>query len=192
VLAQGASDYLAPTVRAIYNVGFNNLGKNGMAISPDGTQLALVNPNSADMMAIFDIHPEILPYDEWVQGYGLSGADAEPDADPDGDGLDNLSEYALGGNPADPLDVGMTPVQSFYSDVAGDWMDYVYPKRSDPNSGISYTMEVNDDLIYGTWTNANYQWMGTGIIDSEFNAVTNRIPTDAEDDQFIRLRIEEL
>jgi len=34
--------------------------------------------------------------------------------------------------------------------------------------------------------------MGTGIIDAEFNAVTNRIPTDVKDKQFIRLLIEEL
>ncbi len=144
------------------------------------------------MMAVFDIHPEILPYDEWVQGYGLTGADAEPDANPDGDKVDNLSEYALGGNPTNALDQGISPAYELYTDGGGDWMDYVYPKRSDPNSGISYTMEVNDDLIYGIWTNANYQPMGTGIIDSEFNAVTNRIPTDVEDEQFIRLRIEEL
>ncbi|RKX38330.1 MAG: hypothetical protein DRP64_15860, partial [Verrucomicrobia bacterium] len=189
---QGGGNYLASIARVIYNVGFNNIGNYCIAISPDGKQLALVNPNDDDMMAIFDIHPEILPYDEWVAGYGLTGIDAEMGSNPDGDKLDNLSEYALGGDPTDPFDVGMTPVQSFYSDVGGDWMDYVYPKRSSPNSGISYTMEVNDDLIYGTWTNANYQLMGTGIIDAEFNAVTNRIPTDVEDKQFIRLVIEEL
>jgi hypothetical protein len=144
------------------------------------------------MMAIFDIHPEVLPYDEWVQGYGLSGADAEPMANPDGDKLDNLSEYALGGNPTDPLDVGMTPIQSFYSDGGGDWMGYVYPKRTDPNSGISYYIEVNTDLIYGDWTNANYEVTGIGFIDLEFNAVTNRIPTDVEIEQFIRLVVEEV
>ena len=191
VLAQGVSDYLAPTDRVIYNVGFNNIGKNGMAISPDGLQLALVNPNSADMMAIFDIHAEVNQYDAWAEGYGLSGTNALMTADPDGDDLDNLSEYALGGDPSDPLDVGMTPVESLYSDGGGDWMNYVYPKRSHLNSGISYTMEVNDNLIYGTWTNANYESMGTGFIDADFNSVTNRIPTDVEDEQFIRLRIEE-
>ncbi len=190
-VAQGGGNYLATATRVIYNVGLNNVGNYCMAISPDGKQLALVNPNSADMMMIFDIHAEVLPYDTWVGGYGLSGADAAMDFDYDGDGLDNLSEYALGGSPVDPLDRGMTPVQSFYSDGGGDWMDYVYPKRSDPNSGISYTMEVNTDLIYGQWTNANYQLVGTGIIDAEFNSVTNRIPTDVEDKQFIRLRIEE-
>jgi len=78
-----------------------------------------------------------------------------------------------------------------YSDGGGDWMDYVYPKRSDPNSGISYTIEVNDNLIYGTWTNANYQSVGTGVIDADFISITNRIPTDVKDEQFIRLRIEE-
>lgn len=36
-------------------------------------------------------------YAHWIASYGLTGADAAPDADPDHDGIPNLMEYALEG-----------------------------------------------------------------------------------------------
>ncbi|RLA39242.1 MAG: hypothetical protein DRR06_19455 [Gammaproteobacteria bacterium] len=77
-------------------------------------------------------------------------------------------------------------------DGGANWFEYVYPKRSDANSGISYHLELTDDLIYTPWVNSGYSIEGTGTIDSEFDAVTNRISTEIEDEQFIRLVIEEL
>ncbi len=38
-------------------------------------------------------------YVVWAQGFAWGGASSAPVADPDGDGLDNLGEYAFGGNP---------------------------------------------------------------------------------------------
>lgn len=183
VLAQGTSDYLASTARVIYNVGMQNIAKNGMAISPDGTQLAVGNPSGTDGIIIFDIVPSVSAYIGWKQDYGVT----DSLADPDGDGLNNLTEYGLGGDPTNALDQGISPTVS----VDGDWMDYVYPKLSDFNSGISYSIEITDDLIYGVWTNVGYTVTGTGYVDPEFNAVTNRISTAVEDQQFIRLIIEE-
>jgi len=126
-------------------------------------------------------------YNQWATGYGLSGADAEKAADPDADGFDNLHEYALGGNPTDPADQGIVPTYGF----SGGVMTYVYPKRAAANSGLSYHIETNPDLVYGGWANSGYTETGTGSIDTEFNAVTNEIPTDVESEQFVRLIIEE-
>jgi len=57
---------------------------------------------------------------------------------------------------------------------------------------VAYHVEINDDLVYGHWTNANYEVVGSGAIDSGFDSVTNRISTTVEDEQFIRLIVEEV
>ncbi len=131
------------------------------------------------------------PLDLWVEGYGLTGADAEALADPDGDGFNNLYEFGLGGNPTDPLDQGIAPTYAVAEDGGETWMTYVYPKRSDPYSGLTYYLELNNDLVFGQWTNSGYTVEGTGTINGDFDAVTNRVPTAVEGEQFIRLIIEE-
>jgi len=56
-------------------------------------------------------------------------------------------------------------------------MTYVYPKRSDPDSSLlSYYLETSTNLVSGDWTNEGYAVVGTGTIDSEFDAITNQIP----------------
>ena len=130
-------------------------------------------------------------FEQWAGDYGLTGDDAATTNDYDADGLNNLYEYALGGDPTNAADQGISPVHGLVADVAGDWMRYVYPKLSDPNSGVTYHIEVNDDLLYGNWTNANYTVTGTGTIDAEFDSVTNKIPTTGKPAQFIRLIVEE-
>jgi len=130
------------------------------------------------------------PLDLWAESFGLTGAAAAPAADPDGDGLDNLYEFGLGGDPADPLDRAIAPSFSVVEEGGTTGMDYVYPKRSDPNSGLTYHLELNDDLIYGNWTNSGYVVTGTGSINSDFGAVTNRVSTSGEESRFIRLSVE--
>ena len=43
--------------------------------------------------------PPADPYNEWAAGYGLFGPDASPDADYDGDGFTNWSEYIADTDP---------------------------------------------------------------------------------------------
>ena len=93
----------------------------------------------------------------------------------------------VGENPPPPADRGISP--TYEQDTTG--LTYVYPKLSDSNSGLDDYLELTDDLIYGTWTNQGYTVTGTGPIDSEFDAVTNQIPADTKDEQFVRLIIEE-
>jgi hypothetical protein len=46
------------------------------------------------------VNPALTPIESWGSGFGLSGADAGPNADPDGDGFSNAQEYAFGLNPS--------------------------------------------------------------------------------------------
>lgn len=49
------------------------------------------------------------PYEDWAVAAGLEGEDVLPLSDPDGDGVPNLLEYALGGNPLE-ANAGILPV----------------------------------------------------------------------------------
>ena len=131
------------------------------------------------------------PVEIWAIGYGLSGDDAAATADPDNDGINNLYEYGLGGDPTNSADIGIVPVYGTLEDSGTNWFEYIYPRQSDVNSGLTYYLELTDDLIYTPWANSGYEQVGTGTIDSEFDAVTNRISTAITDERFIRLMIEE-
>ena len=185
----GGDDYLAEVSLVVWNTG-HNLGKNGMAISPDGKQLATVCPDGQDRIQIYDI-VSTTPFSTWMKDHGLSGSDAVSTNDYDGDGLDNLYEFGLGGDPTNFANLGFSPIYGVGEDAGTNWMTYIYPRRSDPESGISYHLELNTNLVTGVWINGGYDIMGIGTIDSDFDTATNRIPVDEEDELFLRLIIEE-
>ena len=125
--------------------------------------------------------PTATPFEAWSLLYGVSGSTN----DPDGDGLDNLREFGLGGDPTNGLHTG----HAIAYGKAGGGMGYVYPRRKD--SGLAYWLETSTNLISNVWTNNGYTELPmVGAIDPDFEAVTNQIPT-AMDETFIRLRIEE-
>jgi hypothetical protein len=69
---------------------------------------------------------------------------------------------------------------------------YTYPVRSDPDSGLDYYLETTTDLATGGWADSGYEHLGTGVTGGDFNYSTNRVPTNANDSDFIRLIIEQL
>jgi hypothetical protein len=125
------------------------------------------------------------PYEKWAAPYSLSGGLLGND---DGDRLDNLSEYALGGNPTNPADPGILP--SFGKMGGGSaYFEYVYRRRIAPDSGVSYQVQLTDDLVSNDWKTNGVVELGAGDIDGVFESVTNEIPTIGKTNQFIRLRI---
>lgn len=68
-----------------------------------------------------------------------AGLDAD-DADPDGDGLSNLAEYALGTNPVAPTPGMSAPVR----DANGVWMTFTRPKDL---PGVIYAAQSSDDMV---------------------------------------------
>ena len=130
-------------------------------------------------------------YEQWVASWGVNiGAQTN---DFDGDGLDNLAEYGLGGDPTSAADTGIPPAYGIAQVGGTNWLTYAYPMRTDPSSGIAYHLETTDDLVFPAWTNAYYETTGTGATAyAGFDAVTNRISTGTKAKQFIRLIIETL
>ncbi len=133
------------------------------------------------MVRVGNAPPLLTPYEEWAADHRLTYG---PFGDDDGDGLKNLAEFGLAGNPTNAGDVGIAPM--ILSPAAN--IQYVYLRRA-TGSGLTYHLELTDDLVSGSWTNAGYTETGTGFIDPEFETVTNEIPIAGKTNQFIRLFI---
>jgi uncharacterized sulfatase len=102
-------------------------------------------------------------YDAWAASNGLSGADADMNADPDGNGRDNLMEYATGdGFP----NIGKS----------SNGVEVVYHRRHDDT--LSYTLEATSNLVSTAWDTNGIVPVGAGQVNGEFDAVTNRILYD--------------
>ena len=125
-------------------------------------------------------------YGEWAGSYTLIGGAY---GDEDSDGLVNLHEYGLGGDPTNAADKGF-PIS--FSPNAGSGFDYVYPRRTAPDAGLAYRLETSTNLVSGIWTNSGYvELPDSGTINAEFDSVTNQVPVDDAGCGFIRLMIEQ-
>ncbi|MCF7816489.1 MAG: autotransporter-associated beta strand repeat-containing protein [Kiritimatiellales bacterium] len=128
-------------------------------------------------------------YDTWAGSWGLSlGA---PTDDYDNDGLLNIYEYGLGGDPTNGNSQGNAPVFGTQTLGGTNYFGYIYPQLKDTNSGISYTLALTSDLVNGPWTtNSGYIVYGTNVMGSgDFDYVTN-VTTTVAGQKFIRLIIE--
>ncbi len=127
-------------------------------------------------------------YAGWAITYDLTGGATDDD---DGDGLSNIHEFGIGGNPTNSADIGYEPMVDMVEDTGTNWMRYIHVRQTDPNSGITYSLEETLDLGDGIWTNANATQIGIPAVlpgDPDFESVTNRLPT-VENKKFIRLKI---
>ena len=127
-------------------------------------------------------------YAAWAGDWGVNiGSET---SDYDLDGLLNIHEYGLGGNPIDELDQGISPVFGIVEDGGSNVFSYIYPQLSDPDSGLTYSLELNTtDLSAGTWTKSGYTVAGTNIVAGTMDYVTN-VTSMTADQKFIRLIIE--
>ncbi|HKL21377.1 MAG TPA: hypothetical protein VJ904_06195, partial [Tichowtungia sp.] len=121
-------------------------------------------------------------YELWASIYGVGDATN----DDDGDGLNNLTEYGLGGNPTNALDQGTPPFLS----VSGSEILYVHPQRSDDDS-LVYTVETTTNLMSGIWTDQGVVIAaGTNVTGETLDFVTNEVDMD-DPEKFIRLKMEQ-
>lgn len=126
-------------------------------------------------------------YAAWADDWGVDiGSEIN---DYDSDGLSNLYEYGLDGNPTNALDLGVASVFEIVDVEGSNVCSYIHPQLSDPESGLNYFLEVNTDLVDGTWTNVGYMVAGTNVTGDALSFVTNIVDT-AEARKFIRLMIQ--
>ncbi|QHI70350.1 hypothetical protein [Tichowtungia aerotolerans] len=130
-------------------------------------------------------------YNMWAGEYELTSPESDLLSDPDGDGANNLLEYALGGNPTNSDASAILPVYSVTNQNGTNWLEYVYFRRLDAaDRGINYTVEKNSNLL------SVESWSTNGIaetsapVDAEFESVTNRVSTGEANAQFMKLNVE--
>lgn len=110
-----------------------------------------------------------------------------PEADPDGDGLPNLLEYAVGGVPGEASRAGM-PEHSVHTENGEQFLALTY-ERVKAASDLAFHVESSDDLIH--WDAAS-----TVLVETEDLGNTERVtvrteqPIDTGLRKFLRLRVE--
>ena len=89
--------------------------------------------------------PDTSTYSGWAVDHGLYGADAEPTADPDGDGVPNLLEFAFGGNPK-VNDPSVLPQKSLTTENGDSYLEITFT-RPIGITGVTYTVQTTSDLM---------------------------------------------
>jgi len=116
------------------------------------------------------------PYLAWAAGIKWNGKDSSPGADPDRDGVVNLMEYALGGDPLSALSAPRPETQ-----VSAANMLEISFLRAGP--GLTYTVLASSDLI--TWSEIPYTPLAVG----ETQTVSDTAVLTDNTRRFLRLRV---
>jgi len=127
-------------------------------------------------------------YDAWASLWGEDIGDETNDVEPDG--MDNLTEYALGGKPT--VDDADTILPEFVvaEDGGTDWFYYIHNERTD-DASLTFTVQLKDDLIIDpTWKTTGVEFVGESAVVDDFKSVTNRTDV-ASNKEFLRLLIEQ-
>ncbi len=141
-------------------------------------------------LAVSSASPEQISYINWATDQGLTeGVNDAYDADPDGDGMINLVEYAMGSHSLSN-DVEMyRPSIGTEQDNGTNYFNLVYRRRIDAEDrGLDYQVRSATNLVEDALTNAT-EVAGSRALDDDFEIVTNRIPTHVEAAQFMQLKI---
>jgi hypothetical protein len=191
-----SSDEFAPMVLADGQAGdIHNLSNVFVSAGTVVTWLMSSPTNAADTglrigYLEIQVPSDVNSYDAWIQDQGLIKElnDGLGD-DPDLDGLDNLMEYAFGGNALSNDAAVYGPGYEFADDGGTTYMNYAYRRRFDRVAqGLTYDVGSSANLVADAVTNATEE-AGSVAIDSTYESVTNRVSTDAADAQFMQLKV---
>ena len=143
-----------------------------------------------------DIYLKVFPrptYEKWASDNGLVGADALRTADIEnggvGDGMENLLEYVLVGDPnVDDAD-SILPVLRF-PDAAT--VEYIYRRRNDATArGLEYALKTKGDLVTDPWATGGTSETGTNAAHAEFDVITNSADITSTPELFLNLEVTE-
>ena len=119
------------------------------------------------------------PYDDWATSFNLVGDDALPSADPDNDGLDNLLEFVLGGN---PNGIDTPSVQPLLQE--GDSNITLSFKRSNASKQQPVAVQVQVSADLTTWSEADEITIGSAAGTGP-NGVTYTVTAGVDSDAVV-------
>ena len=128
------------------------------------------------------------PYEQWVAGFAIDSLSVTTN-DYDGDGVANILEYALGGDPTNSADVGQTETTGTMQKLGEEFdrLMLVHP-RLKGDHGLTYTAEHVGNLVFGAWSPDGVVEEGvdsSGVMDM----VTNSVPA-TNSAGFLRLKVQ--
>jgi hypothetical protein len=116
----------------------------------------------------------------WTAGIDWQGGDFSPSGDPEKDGIPNLLEYALRGDPL-TSDPAILPQPSFSSNR----LSLTFMRHADPD--LLYQVEAGDDLAQPSWPAI---WSSTGAANTAGQVIVEDIQTiSGHPRRFLRLRV---
>jgi autotransporter-associated beta strand protein len=125
------------------------------------------------------LHYAADPYAAWSNGIAWNGADSSAGADPDGDGLTNFAEYALGGNP-----LKSDPATRPQAGWATNRLTLTFRRTADP--AIIYEVLGWNNFA----TNGVPFWTSTAASNVPGPVtVTDSVPLGSQPQRFLQLRI---
>lgn len=131
--------------------------------------------------------PVLYPgYGEWSIDAGLSGSAVGMDADADGDGVNNLLEYALGGDPANDDAAAILPRFGISRENGSSWAGFVHNEQVFGDR-LTYRVLYSTNLVSGIWQTNQLEFAGESRVGNYYRSVTNRIETGPQG--FIRLDV---
>ncbi|MDF7822788.1 hypothetical protein P4B35_02080 [Pontiellaceae bacterium B12227] len=145
--------------------------------------------NGVITVSVMSGAPVPTPYEAWLSGYNLGAfTNMLDDAENGGigDGLNNLTEYALGSAP-DVVDVPADVLPK--SVVDGATLKYIYQRQNPKDANLTYTVLDGTDLVNGGLVNTNTTETVSAAVDG-FETVTNEVSTATQGQQFMQLKME--
>jgi len=106
-----------------------------------------LSSNQTFVVMLDDVNLAKQHYAEWVALYPTLGTSTNQTDNPDGDALNNLAEYAMGGDPTNRADIGYVPEFKLLKISDTNYFEYVHVRRTDAESrGLIYFLETTQQL----------------------------------------------
>lgn len=129
---------------------------------------------------------------DYAMSFGLSGTNTAPGADPDGDGVNNLGEWAFGGNPAvpDSYIAGFQNVQV----LSGNNFEFIFQRYINyVAAGVQYHFLASTNLANWTEISPTLISVSPNEDDTDYEMVTMQLPSNLTANQtklFVRILVQ--